>query len=202
MSLSSILAVPPGPGVLSSLLFVIVFFNLSVVIVMLSCFSVPLYLFLTTLPHHYVYLVVLIFCIRILPGLMSFLVFSFSNLSNNFACFEHTALFLPHTFLVEMMLPLHFASAPQSLLLVLYLLPYIYFLADPWFIRYEVHPFIYSINVSPEIPFVEFILSFIFFLHLGSWGFASFVLKPTFFATAQPAAFNNQLDRVMFSFRI
>ena len=40
MSLSSILAVPPGPGVLSSLLFVIVFFNLSVVIVMLSCFSV------------------------------------------------------------------------------------------------------------------------------------------------------------------
>lgn len=38
---------------------------------------------------------------------------------------------------------------------------------------------------------VEFILSFISFFHLSSWGFAIFVLKPSFLSTTHPAAFYN-----------
>ena len=157
---------PPGPGDFSSLLFVIVFFNLSVVIVMFSCFAVPLSSlssFLTTSPHHYVCLVVPIFHIRILhfpgfPVLCHYLYSPFPvsqttspGLSET-SCLKHTALLLPLTFLVETMWPLHLPSVPWSLLLVLYLLSYIYFPADPWFIQYEVHQFIYSQCKCREIP--------------------------------------------------
>ena len=60
--------------------------------------------------------------------------------------FERTALLLPHTFLVLMMLPLSFPSVLQSLLSILYLLPYIYFRAKSWFLHYEVH--LYSIDLN------------------------------------------------------
>ena len=86
---------PPGPGDFSSLLFVIVFFNLSVVIVMYSCFAVPLSS-LSSFFNHFASSLCVSGCSHIpyqnltlswLPGLMSLLVFSFSSLSNNFAWF-------------------------------------------------------------------------------------------------------------------
>lgn len=94
MSFSSIFAVHLVQEPFSSSLFVAVFvFNFLVVIVMFSCFFASLSC-ATIFYNHCTFLLCLVgpsSHLRIshswLLGLMSLLIFSFSSLSNNFACF-------------------------------------------------------------------------------------------------------------------
>ena len=180
-----------------------------------SCFAVPLTCFPTFSNHFALSLYVTGWShiplqnltLSWLPGLMSLLLFSFYSLSKKFTWFIWNIVFWTYcSVLTSYLLSLDdvattlcFSSSITTfspLLSTLYL-----FLSWSLVTSLWSSPLLYR---SKQLRFFVngFLLTFIFFSHFGSWGFDSFVLKPSFFATTQPAAVNSQFIGMMFSVTI
>lgn len=128
------------------------------------------------------------FTLSWLPGLMPLLLFSFSILSHSFDWFVWNIWFWTfcfvlasyHVKLADVATTLYFTSSITAFspwFFTLYLFSCFSFIVSLW------SSFLLHQSKLLRSLLNEFILSFIFFLHLGSWGFTTFVLKPSFLAT-------------------